>query len=73
MWAITEMVNVLVSSKKMDRGEVAALENRLTNECRLANLKLHFLDVSPLPNYDFDEFFYHVREGSSRITPESET
>jgi len=29
MWAITEMVNVLVSQKKMDRGDVAELESQL--------------------------------------------
>lgn len=26
MWAITEMVNILVSNKKMDRGQVAEVE-----------------------------------------------
>jgi hypothetical protein len=25
-------------------------------------LKIHFLDVSPRSDYDFMEFFYHVRE-----------
>jgi hypothetical protein len=27
------------------------------------NLKIHFLDVSPRKDYDFMEFFYHVRQG----------
>jgi len=63
MWAITEMVNVLISNKKMDRGEVAEIESRLTSERRLKDLKITFLDVSPLEDYDFSEFFYHVREG----------
>ena len=35
MWAVTEMVNILVSSKKMDRGIVAEIENQLVNERRL--------------------------------------
>ncbi len=63
MWAITEMVNVLVSSKKMDPGEVARIENQLVNERRLATLKLLVLEVSPDKHYDFAEFFYHVRHG----------
>jgi predicted nucleic acid-binding protein len=63
MWAITEMVNILVSSKKMDRGLVAAMEEQLVNEKRLRNLKIVLLDVSPQKDYDFAEFFYHVRQG----------
>jgi predicted nucleic acid-binding protein len=63
MWAITEMVNILVSSKNMDRGVVAELENKLVNEKRLRNLKIQMVDVSPENDYDFGEFFYHVRQG----------
>lgn len=63
MWAVTEMVNVLVSSKKLEPGVVAQMENRLTNEKRFGKLKLTFLDVSPVTQYDFAEFFYHVRQG----------
>lgn len=63
MWAITEMVNILVSSKKMDRALVAALEEQLVNEKRLKNLKITLLEVSPQKDYDFAEFFYHVRQG----------
>ena len=63
MWAITEMVNILVSQKKIDRGEVAEIESQLASERRLMNLKIHFLDVSPRKDYDFMEFFYHVRQG----------
>jgi predicted nucleic acid-binding protein len=63
MWAITEMVNILVSSKKMDRALVAAMEEQLVNEKRLRNLKIVLLDVSPQKDYDFAEFFYHVRQG----------
>ncbi len=29
LWAITEMVKVLVSTKKMDRGDVAEIESQL--------------------------------------------
>jgi predicted nucleic acid-binding protein len=63
MWAVTEMVNVLVSQKKMDRGEVAEVENQLVSEKRLGHLKIYFAEVSPQRDYDFLEFFYHVRQG----------
>jgi len=66
MWAITEMINILVSHKKMARGEVAEIETQLVSERRLNDLKIHFLDVSPREDYDFDEFFYHVRQGILR-------
>ncbi len=56
MWAATEMVNILVSSKKIDRGIVAEIESQLVSERRLANLRLHFVEVSPQKDYDsFDE------------------
>jgi len=63
MWAVTEMVNVLVSHKKLDRGDVAEIESQLVSERRLQKLKIHFAEVSPQKNYDFLEFFYHVRQG----------
>jgi predicted nucleic acid-binding protein len=63
MWAITEMVNILVSQKKIERGEVAEIESQLASERRLMGLKIDFLDVSPQKDYDFAEFFYHVRQG----------
>jgi len=63
VWAVTEMVNILVSSKKMDRSVVAEIENQLINEKRLAGLKIYFLETSLLKDYDFAEFFYHVRQG----------
>ncbi len=66
MWAITEMVNILVSQKKIDRGQVAEIESQLASERRLMDLKIHFLDVSPRKDYDFMEFFYHVRQGILR-------
>ncbi len=63
MWAIAEMVNALVSTKKMDRGYVAEIEGQLVNEKRLKRLKIYFAEVSPEKDYDFSEFFYHVRQG----------
>jgi len=63
MWAVTEMVNVLVSQKKMTAGDVASIESQLVNERRIKNLKIHFAEVSPKKDYDFSEFFYHVRNG----------
>ena len=61
MWAITEMVNILVSNKKMDRGQVAEVESQLVSERRLKDLKISFAEVSPQKDYDFTEFFWHVR------------
>jgi predicted nucleic acid-binding protein len=63
MWAVTEMVNILVSHKNMDRGAVAQIENQLVNEKRLKNIKMLFLEVSPQKDYDFAEFFHHVKQG----------
>jgi predicted nucleic acid-binding protein len=63
VWAVTEMVNILVSVKKMDRAEVWEKENRLVNERRLRGLRIQFVNVSPDKEYDFEEFFYHVRQG----------
>lgn len=63
MWAVTENVNILVSSKRIDRAEVSEIENQLVNERRLQGLKMYFVDVSPRKDYDFAEFFYHVRQG----------
>jgi predicted nucleic acid-binding protein len=66
MWAVTEMVNILVSQKQMDRGVVAELESQLVSERRLKELKIQLVEVSPQKDYDFSEFFYHVRHGILR-------
>ncbi|MBZ5690059.1 MAG: type II toxin-antitoxin system VapC family toxin [Acidobacteriia bacterium] len=63
MWAITEMVNILISRKNLDRGTVAEIESQLVNEKRLQGLKIQIIDVSPEKDYDFAEFFYHVKQG----------
>ena len=63
VWAITEMVNILVSNKKMGRGDVAEIESQLVSERRLKNLKIQIIEVSPDKGYDFIEFFYHLRQG----------
>jgi len=33
------------------------------SEKRINNLKLQIVDVSPRRDYDFPEFFYHIRQG----------
>ncbi len=38
MWAVTEMVNILVSRKNLDRGVVAEIESQLVSEKRLGNV-----------------------------------
>ena len=62
IWAITEMVNILVSQKKMPLGAVTEIESQLMSERRLKNLKMQLVEVSPDKDYDFAEFFYHVRQ-----------
>src|SRR5277367_656026 len=62
MWAVTEMVNILVSRKKMDRADVADIESQLVSERRLQQIKIHIVEVSPDKGYDFSEFFYHVKQ-----------
>jgi predicted nucleic acid-binding protein len=66
MWAVTEMVNILVSRKKMNRGDVAEIQNQLVSERRLQGLRMHFVEVSVTKDYDFVEFFYHVGQGILR-------
>jgi len=63
MWAVTEMVNILVSRKNFDRGVVAEIESQLVSEKRLKGLKIQIIEVSPKRDYDFAEFFYHVKQG----------
>jgi predicted nucleic acid-binding protein len=50
----------------MDRGDVAEIENQLVSERRLQGLRMHFVEVSAEKDYDFVEFFYHVRQGILR-------
>jgi len=63
MWAISEMVNILVSNKKMRPATAAGIENNLINERRLQNVKIELIGVSLIKDYDFQEFFYHIRQG----------
>lgn len=63
MWAVTEMVNILVSRKNLDRGVVAEIESQLVSEKRLKGIKIQIIEVSPKRDYDFAEFFYHVKHG----------
>ena|SRR5438477_3763707 len=62
IWAITEMVNILISQKKMPIANVGEIENQLMSERRLKSLKIQLVEVSPDKDYDFSEFFYHVRQ-----------
>lgn len=42
---------------------MAEIENQLVNEKRIRGLKVQIVDVSPQRDYDFSEFFFHVRDG----------
>lgn len=63
MWALTEMVNILVSRKNLDRLVVAEIESQLVSEKRLKGLKIQIVEVSSDRDYDFSEFFFHVKQG----------
>ena len=56
------MVNILISQKKMPIANVGEIENQLMSERRLKSLKIQLVEVSPDKDYDFSEFFYHVRQ-----------
>ena len=47
----------------MPLGTVAEIESQLMSKRRLKNLKIGLVEVSPDKDYDFAEFFYHVRQG----------
>lgn len=63
MWAIAEMANILISNKKIAPEVVHEIENHFTNERRLQGAKVELIQVSPKTDYDFQEFFYHIRQG----------
>lgn len=63
VWSITEMVKALIINVKMDPIKVAEIEQDLTNEGRLHGIKVKTLEVCPNTDYDFKEFFYHIRKG----------
>jgi predicted nucleic acid-binding protein len=60
VWAVTEMVNILISSKKMAPAKVAEIESRLFTES-FGGLKVKVLEVSPEKDYKFSNFFGDVR------------
>lgn len=66
MWAITEMVKILILNNHAKPEEVYEIERDIVNACRIEGLKLNFSEVSPLKGYDFKEFFYHIRQGILR-------
>jgi predicted nucleic acid-binding protein len=60
-WTLTETVNILISSHKMDEGVVAGIESDFINKRRLGSLKVEILSMSPDKTYDFQELCYEVR------------
>jgi predicted nucleic acid-binding protein len=57
IWSITEMVNILVSRKRISLGAVAEIESQFMSERRLKNLRIQLVEVSPDKDYDLAEFF----------------
>jgi predicted nucleic acid-binding protein len=62
MWTLAEAYKVLLMRKKYRPEDVGLIETQLLHEKRLLNVKLRLVDVSPDKEYDFDEFFFHVRQ-----------
>ena len=62
IWAVTEMVNILISSKRIAPDRVAEIERRLSLET-FGNLSVRILEVSPDTKYSFSSFFDDVRTG----------
>jgi hypothetical protein len=56
------LTGVRLSSRK------AEIESQLVSEKRLRDLKIQIIDVSPQKDYDFAEFFYHVKQGILILT-----
>ena len=62
IWAVTEMVNILISSKRIEPKKVTEIERRISLES-FGNLKVNILEVSPEKAYSFSSFFADVRLG----------
>jgi PIN domain. len=62
MWTLAEAYKVLLANKNLKREDVSVIETQLLHEKRLLNVKLKLIDVSPDSGYDFDEFFFHLRQ-----------
>lgn len=73
LWSVAEMMNVLIHGKQMDRGAVFEIESRLLGESRLANLKLHFLEVARDRITTSRSFSFTSGKASSNIIPGSGT
>jgi predicted nucleic acid-binding protein len=62
VWAVTEMVNILISSKRIAPDRVTEIERRLSIES-FGDLRVKILEVSPDAKYSFADFFGDVRSG----------
>jgi predicted nucleic acid-binding protein len=60
VWAVTEMVNILISSKRIDPAKVNEIERRISLES-FGNLQMNILEVSPERTCSFSNFFADVR------------
>lgn len=62
-WTISEMMNVMLSSMKLDNSHVLKCESELLNKKRIENVKINIIDVNGKDKkYDFQEFMYEIRE-----------
>jgi predicted nucleic acid-binding protein len=62
-WGIAEMMNVMLSRQKQKNAFVLKCESVLLNKKRIGNLKIKVIEIGGGDkNYDFNEFFYDIRE-----------
>lgn len=63
VWTITEVVKVLIIEKKYKTETVDKIQVSLNQEKRIMGVKFKYIDIGKDKDYDFNEFFYHIREG----------
>lgn len=69
MWTITEFIKVMINVKGRKPKEVNQLANELVTKAVVEGLELNLIEVSPNPEYSFDDFFYHAREIMALYNP----
>ena len=60
-WAVSEMINILISRHKMKTPMVNRIEESFSHTERLGKIKVRIIETSPLRDYSVKEFFYQVR------------
>lgn len=61
-FCVTEFVKVMIHGKKEGNKEVNTIANNLTKKTLIEGVEVKILKVCPDKEYDFDNFFYDIRE-----------